>query len=357
VSGQLKEIDYNYEWPVSCQVPEEMESVAFDMDPEQKFEHSWLYLNDEVVDAAIAEGGVNNKLVSGRTLLGIAILRGEGEYVERLLNAGARLNDQDNFGFSALHIAASSFHGNKKYSKYDIFRMIMRAGADPNLKTKDGLSALHLAAMNGHRAYRQQAEHDLFRIRDLVNAGIDPNIRDQSLKTPLHWAAWQGYPYLSGNVEVSEVVVNELIALGADPDLKDGNGRTALHYAAEMGYANIVYALVNNGADSGIKDKNSKTALDLANDRGYSEVAEVLIENVRPENYNALELKSVNQEGVLGEELLDAAWEGNKDRVKELLKQGADVYYIDSDGFRAIDRARDNGYTAIVEILKEAENG
>jgi hypothetical protein len=39
-----------------------------------------------------------------------------------------------------------------------------------------------------------------------------------------------------------------------------------------------------------------------------------------------------------------AAWRGELNKVKELLAKNADIFYRDSDGFRAIDRARDNAH-------------
>lgn len=59
--------------------------------------------------------------------------------------------------------------------------------------------------------------------------------------------------------------------------------------------------------------------------------------------------------GKLGKELIRAASTGSLKLVTELLTQKADVFFRDSDGFRAIDRARDNGHRAIVTLLQEAE--
>jgi len=59
--------------------------------------------------------------------------------------------------------------------------------------------------------------------------------------------------------------------------------------------------------------------------------------------------------GKLGQELLDAAWKGEIESIKKYLQEGADVFYKDTDGFRAIDRARDNGHEEIVELLKATE--
>ena len=54
-------------------------------------------------------------------------------------------------------------------------------------------------------------------------------------------------------------------------------------------------------------------------------------------------------------ELITAAISGDEEKVKKLLQDGANIFYKDSDGFRAIDRARDNGYESIVELLAAAE--
>ena len=59
--------------------------------------------------------------------------------------------------------------------------------------------------------------------------------------------------------------------------------------------------------------------------------------------------------GKLGPELLRAAWDGQTDKVRQLLSQGADPTYRDSDGFRAIDCARDSGHTDIVNLLQKAQ--
>jgi len=64
---------------------------------------------------------------------------------------------------------------------------------------------------------------------------------------------------------------------------------------------------------------------------------------------------AISGTGKLGRELLRAAWDGNLAEVKRLLSEDADVQYRDSDGFRAIDRARNNGHRAIVTLLRAAE--
>ncbi len=319
------------------------------------FDHDWSNISDKAIEEAIKTGTINNPLVNGRTLLGMAILKGEGEKVKQLLDAGAKTDIPGQFGFTPLHIAASAFHGNDNFSKYDIFRMVMRANPDLSATTNEGLTALHLAAMNGHRAYRQLASHDLLRMADLVEAGINPNVTDNKGRTPLHWASWQGYPYLSGIVGVSEIAVEKLIQLGATVNTQDDPGNTPLHYAAKMRYHNIVYELITSGADTSIINKSGKTATDLAKEKGYRDILNVIRSKSKPEAYKFLEQETPPKDPLMGRALLKAAWEGNKEEVQSLLAKDADVFFVDSDGFRAIDRARDNGYDEIVKLLKEAE--
>jgi len=52
-----------------------------------------------------------------------------------------------------------------------------------------------------------------------------------------------------------------------------------------------------------------------------------------------------------GEELIDAAENGRLDEVKQLLLEGTDVNWADSDGWTAYHRAAWYGHTAVVELL------
>ena len=54
--------------------------------------------------------------------------------------------------------------------------------------------------------------------------------------------------------------------------------------------------------------------------------------------------------------MIKAAWKGDLQEVKNLLQKGADWKYRDSDGFSALDRARDNGHQEIVKLLENAAN-
>ena len=309
----------------------------------------------------ISKGNISKTLPNGWTALHSALLGGNYDAVELLLANGADVNKPANDGWTPLHMAAGTFVGNINHagkgterSKYDLFRLILDKTPDVNARTRDGWTPLHAAVANAHSAWRQPEKHALDRIRDLINAGSELEATDQNGRTALHWAAWQGYSRFTDALNVSDAVVQVLIDAKADLNAVDKTGRTPLHYAAEMGYDPIVGVLVRAGAKQTIRDKIGKTPAQLAQDRQLTGTLIVL--KTGQLAVSAPEKQTVPiGNGKLGKELVQAAWKGDLSMVKTLLGQGADVYYQDSDGFRAIDRARDNGHRAIVTLLQKAE--
>ena len=318
--------------------------------------------NMAALRAEISRGNLNATLANGWTALHSALLGGNAEAVAVLLEAGADVNKPANDGWTPLHMAAATFVGNADHgnsqtasSKYDLFRLIMDRKPDVNAHTRDGWTPLHAAAANAHTAWRQQESHSLDRIRDLIRAGCPPEARDQNGRTALHWAAWQGYSRFTDVLGVSGAVIQVLLDAKADFNATDSTGRTPLHYAAEMGYEPIVLALLQAGADQTIRDKAGNTPAQLAEARQLAATLTIL-RTGKAANPAAVETRPTDAgTGKLGRELVQAAWKGDLALVKKLLADGADVHYRDSDGFRAIDRARDNGHRAIVTLLREAE--
>jgi len=65
-------------------------------------------------------------------------------------------------------------------------------------------------------------------------------------------------------------------------------------------------------------------------------------------------MRSEEEQAELNEQLLNAAEEGDVNKVQELLTAGAEVNTVDEDGLAALHLAADNGHTAIVESLLKA---
>jgi len=89
---------------------------------------------------------------------------------------------------------------------------LLAAGADVHARDEYGQTALILAAGNGHTAT----------VERLLAAGADVNARDQNGQTALMFAEGRGHTEM----------VERLLAAGADVNARDRNGRTALMLAA-----------------------------------------------------------------------------------------------------------------------------
>lgn len=302
---------------------------------------------------------------NGWTWLHAALMNGDGDAVKFLVEQGADVNVKANDGWTPLHMAAASFVDNshkegrlKDYSRYDQLKILLDAGADLSAVTDDGWTALHAACANAYNGWRGVPEHCLGRIDLLIDAGIDIEAKDIHGRTALHWAAMQGYFFFTDKPEVHADVVNRLIEACVNVDGRDDEGRTALHYAVLMGYSEIVLALVKAGASTNLKDQTNQSALQMAEKSGDKTLRYILEFGCFPDQYKSGKsdpsTMTSDEKYKYGPELLKSAWEGDLEKVKELLEKGADIGYIDSDGFSAIQRAKDNGYEEIVNLIKSA---
>ncbi|MFS7989955.1 putative non-specific serine/threonine protein kinase [Helianthus anomalus] len=119
----------------------------------------------------------------------LAARKGEVRSVDRVLDAGAAINGQDQHGWTALHRA--SFKG---YT--DVVRLLIEKGVNLDARDGDGYTALHCAVE-------------------------------------------------SGNVNVLELLVKK----GADVKARTNKGVTAMQIADSLNYAGIIRILINGGAN------------------------------------------------------------------------------------------------------------
>jgi len=188
-----------------------------------------------VVDFLIEQGGDVHAINKGdHTCLMLAANHGDVACAERLIRAGAALDQQEKNGWQAVHCAARFGHA-------DFIDFLVEEGADLDACTPDGVTPL-MAAIEGNR--------------------FDCAIR--------------------------------MIQSGADVHgATSKDGRTALHIAAEKGSgaSNVAMALVEAGAELSRQDAFSCTPVTIAEQGGdyeWGEQMEAFLSSVRAKR--ALEL-------------------------------------------------------------------
>jgi hypothetical protein len=142
-----------------------------------------------------------------RTPLHSATAGGHTEIAELLIDNGADVNANEDYGWTPLHLAA-------KYGHREVAELLIAKGADMNAKKKDGWTPLHLAALYGHTEI----------VELLIAKDANVNAKNVGGGTPLHEAAGWGH----------KEIVELLIARGVDVNAKSEWGDTPLDWAASV---------------------------------------------------------------------------------------------------------------------------
>ena len=233
----------------------------------------------------------------------------DAEAVERLLKAGAEVDQRQPDGATALHWAAFRDDGRTA-------ALLIGAGAAVNAVNELGATPLWLAAENGSAPM----------IERLLAAGADAKVALPEGETPLMTAARSG----------SADGVRALLEAGADVNAAErSRGQTALMWAVAQGHDDVTGILVRRGADV---EARSKTRPRL----------------MHAEGTNA----SQYDQGVMWNRggftpLLFAARHGRIAAVEMLLAGGADVDSPAPTGASPLAVAAHSGHAAFAARLLE----
>ncbi|RWD59221.1 MULTISPECIES: ankyrin repeat domain-containing protein [unclassified Mesorhizobium] len=142
-------------------------------------------------------------------------------------------------------------------------RAELAAGADINQADEGGWSALHLAAHNARMAALEAL---------IAHPAIDVNSRNRWKSTPLSLAAAKGhYDCILALVRHPRIDINARA---------DYYGRTALIEAARNGHLDVVKLLLEHGADVNLADKTGRNSALIEAIKGrHYEVAEYLLDS------------------------------------------------------------------------------
>ncbi|XP_021497177.1 ankyrin repeat and SAM domain-containing protein 6 isoform X1 [Meriones unguiculatus] len=322
---------------------------------------------------------------AGNSALQLAAAGGHEPLVRFLLRRGASVNSRNHYGWSALMQAARCGH-------VSVAHLLLDHGADVNAQNRLGASVLTVASRGGHLGVVKLLLEAGAIVDHHNSSGESPAMggsRDELLGiTALMAAAQHGH----------EAVVRLLMEWGANPNRTARTvGWSPLMLAALLGKLSVAQQLVEKGANPDHLSVLEKTAFEVALERKHREVADYLDplttvrpktdeEKRRPDIFHALKMGNfqlvkeiadedpnhvnlVNADGatplmlaaVTGQlplvqllvekhadmdkqdsvhgwtALMQATYHGNKEIVKYLLNQGADVALRAKNGYTAFD--------------------
>ncbi len=272
-----------------------------------------------------------------------------------LVEQGGNVNMRDEFGMTPLYQAA--INGNAEMARY-----LIDHGADPNIVTgiggmsplsaaiwmgktdavlvliEKGANVNYVTPMNKFRPIIYCGAYGNAKMaKALIDAGADVTARDDKGKTAADYArqykkdevlavlSKAGVPIsYTGNAAKDIVMamiaadrdkVRQLVEEGVNPNSKDKSGKSLLSYAVENKWLEVVKLLVEKGADVNEKDKDGWTLLMNAAFENDTELLKILEAAGVKKSYT----------GNLREDLLRAVLFGDREKVRSLIAQGADV--------------------------------
>ncbi|KAF0323728.1 hypothetical protein GQ607_008937 [Colletotrichum asianum] len=216
---------------------------------------------DSMVDDGIQEG-LDMKDRHGRTLLNVAAIQGLAETEKRLIEAGAVLDVQDEWGDTPLIDACGEGDGEDNYVK--VVKLLLAKGVKADIFGNANESALYREAINGHH-----------RIVQYLLAEVEWNLdvgEDTSDMTPLHAAA----------VSDNSKIVRYLRDKGAKLDRCDTDGWTPLMTAIDSQSKDAMKELLQRRNDEDIQlekaDSEGRTPILRASEKGFWDGFRLLME-------------------------------------------------------------------------------
>ena len=274
----------------------------------------------------------------GRTYFHYYCMKGQNIMVELMLGLGIDINYFDKNKKTPLMYACE--YGNEK-----LFSELISSGANLYHRDKSNQKALTYACSSGNKflvkkmlPFYDEDEiissihwlcdigNDIF-LRILLNSGIDINNTSRLI--------------LSATENGHSTIVSTLIDAGADVNC-GSRWSNPICQAIDKGYFTIFIKLLNAGADleAGVGKYGEHNAYDYAhhNEKVFEHVIDVFA--------NTNTIISMN------EGLIYCCQYDFCNGVKQCLEEGADVNFIDEDGYTVMENAVYYGHSEIIEFLQ-----
>ncbi|XP_069669145.1 uncharacterized protein [Periplaneta americana] len=275
------------------------------------FEQSHLFLCNHIADTKYktVRNILDFMLVTNDNLLHNAILNGNYDKLEKLMDEECEIDKSDDGGRTVLHLSVM-------YGLRDAIRHLLQRGANYMITDKVlGWSPLDYAFKMG---YWQVFTHHLVKYGALLSSC------NSFGDTILHIAAEYGIVECFNFVEFLTDLNNKEMPI----DARNEYFETPLLRAVQHGRTQVVQFLVERGAGIGIRDKKAgKTVLQIAKELGCSEIVQILEERmigeieVFPKYYS---------------DLHRFAEDGELEKIQELFEDGFPVDSVDNRGRTAL---------------------
>lgn len=195
-----------FTFPVDIEFLESLEDLRFKV----------KYNNEKkLMRKVIKTGDINFQDKNGYTILALAVIYNEFVLVKYLIDAGVNLNiqtrDINEPGLTPL------MHATIKSSRFNIAKLLIECGADINLQDDYGNTALHYAI-----SYNREKI-----VKLLLDNHADINIKDKNNATPLDRVSEYTYTYIKkllnniGKTEKEESIQQLLITLTKIKEIKE----------------------------------------------------------------------------------------------------------------------------------------
>lgn len=321
----------------------EMPVVESTIDPEavdatpDRLVQAVRYGQTNVVEYLLDAGvPVNSKNAYGDTPLIAAAGSGRAQLIDKLLELGADIDSANSLGMTALMSAAAR-------GDYQLVHTLINSGAEVDVKNNQGESAVFLAVQYGHHSA----------VRVLLNAAAKLNIKNtiranesNSGFTPLMYAATHG---LTRDPVDWPAMVRLLLNGGADPNVTNTHAESALVFAQNLKDSAIVSVLLQAGAKDtqAFAGLNVDDALVKAARLGNLFMVEQVLDNGANPNY-------VDSNGITP--LLAASYEGHLDIVTVLSKKQAEIDFV-TLGLRQFAMSKSHAPLSIRDLMAAASRG
>ena len=241
---------------------------------------------------------ISEKYTDGEiTLLHTAASNGYHDIVKELLNHNIDIDEQSNYGCTALLVASWKGH-------LQIVSLLLENHADVHKQNSRGTTALISASDEGHQ---------LIAI-ELLNHGAAINVQDNHGGTALMAAADNGH----------HETVKKLLENHANVNMQNSNGYTALMNASRSGHADTVEVLLNYYADVNLQCNHGNTALHLSIMLKESKAKEDIVQLLLLKNANVGKVNKENKSA------LDLAKECQSRRIICLVEEYSEEQKINA---------------------------